>query len=209
MYLQDEFSNNGYENLLIENKVCDYKINFTGIFDEDEKPKELLSIYISKQRDELFFLLDDDGMEINDLCDIWDTRIRVFTLINDGSEEVEKLKYNIVQLIITSKDNPDRSMEGNLLISRKIIIKGDKSNKEKIKITESDAIELPFYMIPTDVVETNDEKVMLLKQLLPTDNDLLMILKKKHKKEYKGKNANLNKTFESEHYNKIKRWLEE
>lgn len=209
MYLQDEFRKYGYDDLLIDNKACDYNIKLDGIFDGDKKPKELLSIYRSKQGDELFFLLDDDGMEINHLCDDWDTRIRVFTLLNDGSEEVEKLKYNIVQLIITSKEKLDRREEGNLLISRKIIINGDKSNKEKIKITESDAIELPFYMIPPDTVEDNKEKKDLLDELIPSDEKLLMLLKKKNINDYKDGNTGVNIFFEPQDYESIKRWLEE
>ena len=64
------------------------------IFDQNQKPEELLSIFISGQKDELFFLLDGNLMEIDSLCDYWDDRIRVFTIINGKSEAIHKLKYN-------------------------------------------------------------------------------------------------------------------
>lgn len=45
-----------------------YGINLEDLFDLDQKPEELLCIFISEQRDDLFFLLDGDLMEINTLC---------------------------------------------------------------------------------------------------------------------------------------------
>lgn len=62
-------------------------------------------------------------MEINYLCDSWDDRIRVFTIINRNSKAIHKLMYNIVQLIVYSGNTPDKSREGNLLISRKSLLK--------------------------------------------------------------------------------------
>ena len=134
MILQEEFRKSKYEDILIGNIACQYGINLEDIFDMDQRPEELLSIYISDQRDEMFFLLDGNKMEIDSLCDHWDDRIRVFMILNGKSKEIHKLKYNIVQLVVYSGDAPDKSREGNLLISRKIIIKGDMTNKDKIVI---------------------------------------------------------------------------
>ena len=211
MILQEQFENYGYHDLLVDGVANEYKIDLETIFDNNEKPEELINIFISEQKDELFFVLNGNSMDINHLCDCWDNRIRIFTLINGNSNMIQRLKYNIVQLIICSKviTESDKSVEGNLLISRKIIVKGDITDINTIKINESEAIGLPFYMIPTETVKTDDEKLMLLKKLLPTDNDLLTLLKKKQKIDYKDKNANWNKSFEPENYNRIKRWLEE
>ena len=121
MILQEEFEKNGYKDLLIRDIASEYEINLEDIFELNQKPEELLSIFISEQRDDLFFLLDGDLMEIDSLCDRWDDRIRVFTIINRKSKVIHKLIYNIVQLIVYSGDIPDKSREGNLLISRKII----------------------------------------------------------------------------------------
>lgn len=154
MILQEEFRKSKYKDLLIGDIASQYGINLEDIFDMDQRPEELLSIYISDQRDEMFFLLDGNKMEIDSLCDRWDDRIRVFMILNGKSKEIHKLKYNIVQLVVCSGDTPDKSREGNLLISRKIIIKGDMTNKDKIVIDDDEVIELPFHMIPTDAFAT-------------------------------------------------------
>lgn len=130
MILQDEFKSNGYLNLLDSANIIDDEINLEDLFDIDDKPVELLGIYISQNRDELFFVLDGNIMDINELCDTWDDRIRVFAIINGKNTDIHRLKYNIVQLIICSDDNPDKNREGNLLVSRKIILKGNMSDAE-------------------------------------------------------------------------------
>lgn len=58
MILQEEFKKSGYKDLLVGDIACEYEINLEDIFDLDQKPEELLSIFISDQRDELFFLLN-------------------------------------------------------------------------------------------------------------------------------------------------------
>ena len=78
MILQDEFKKSGYTDILIENEATEYGINLEDIFDLNKKPEELISIFISDKKDELFFLLNGDELEINTLCDRWDDRIRVF-----------------------------------------------------------------------------------------------------------------------------------
>ena len=103
MILQEEFKKSGYKDLLVGDIASEYEVKLEDIFDLDQKPKELLSIFISNQRDELFFLLDGGMADIGSLCDYWDDRIRVFTIINGKSKEIHKLKYNIVQLIVYSE----------------------------------------------------------------------------------------------------------
>ena len=197
MILQEEFRKNGYKDILVEDSAFEFEIDLEDIFDLNQKPEELLSIFISEQRDELFFLLNGDLKEINALCNEWDDRIRVFTIINGRSEAIHKLKYNIVQLIVYSGDSPDKSREGNLLISRKIIIKGDMSDEEKILIDDKEAIELPF------------KQIRQLRQLLPEDEGLLTLLEKKQKKVTKReKEGVLDKSFAAQDYEKIKEWLE-
>lgn len=67
MILQEEFRKNGYTDILKGDVASEYGINMEDIFDLDEKPEELLGIFISEQKDDLFFLLDGDSMEINSL----------------------------------------------------------------------------------------------------------------------------------------------
>ena len=208
MILQEEFKTNGYKDLLVGDIASKYEINLEDIFDLDQKPEELLSIFISDQRDELFFLLNGDLAEIDSLCDVWDDRIRVFTIINGKSEAIHKLKYNIVQLIVYSERIPDRSPEGNLLISRKIIIKGDMTDKDGIVIDDDEVIELPFHMIPTDAFAPDVEQMKRLSQLLPEDEGLLALMEKKRKKVNRNeKEGVLDKSFGEQDYEMIKGWL--
>lgn len=209
MILQEEFKKSGYKDILVGDTASEYEIDLEDIFELNHKPEELLSIFISEQRDELFFLLDGDLEEIDSLCDCWDDRIRVFTIINGKSKALHKLKYNIVQLIVYSEDTPDKSREGNLLISRKIIIKGDMADKEQIVIDDDEVIELPFHMIPVDAFAPDEEQMKQLSQLLPENEDLLELLEKKRKKvNRKEKEGVLDKSFEVQDYEKIKEWLE-
>lgn len=209
MILQEEFKKSGYKDILVGDTASEYEIDLEDIFELNHKPEELLSIFISEQRDELFFLLDGDLEEIDSLCDCWDDRIRVFTIINGKSKALHKLKYNIVQLIVYSEDTPDKSREGNLLISRKIIIKGDMADKEQIVIDDDEVIELPFHMIPVDAFAPDEEQMKQLSQLLPENEDLLDLLEKKRKKvNRKEKEGVLDKSFEVQDYEKIKEWLE-
>ncbi len=208
MILQEEFRKSKYEDLLIGDIASRYGINLENIFDIDRRPEELLSIYISDQSDEMFFLLDGNKMEIDSLCDRWDDRIRVFMILNGKSKEIHKLKYNIVQLVVYSGDTPDKSREGNLLISRKIIIKADMTNKDKIVIDDDEVIELPFHMIPTDAFAPDIEQMNRLRQLLPDNAELLALMEKKQKRvNRKEKDGMLEKSFNVQDYKKIEEWL--
>lgn len=209
MILQEEFKKNGYKDILVGDTALEYEINLQDIFNLNQKPEELLSIFISEQGDDLFFLLDGDLMEIDLLCDCWDDRIRVFSIINRKSKVIHKLMYNIVQMIVYSGDTPDKSREGNLLISRKIIIKGNMTNKNYIIIDDDEAIELPFHMIPADAFAPNEEQTEKLLRLLPENEDLLALMEKKNKRvNRKEKEGVLDKSFEVHDYEKIKEWLE-
>ncbi len=208
MILQEEFKKNGYKDILVGDIASEYEINLEDVFDIEQKPESLLSIFISDQKDELFFLLDGDLEKIDSLCDYWDGRIRVFMIINGKSKAIHKLKYNIVQLIVYSEGTPDRSRESNLLISRKIIIKGDMTDKDRIVIDDDEVIELPFHMIPTDAFAPDAEQMKRLSQLLPEDEGLLAIMEKKRKRVNRNKREGVSdKSFGEQDYEKIKRWL--
>jgi hypothetical protein len=208
MILQEEFKKSGYKDILVGNIASEYGINLEDLFDLDQKPEELLCIFISEQRDDLFFLLDGDLMEINTLCDRWDDRIRVFMIINGKAEMIHKLKYNVVQLIVYSKEILDKSREGNLLISRKVLIKGDMTDKNQIVIDDDEVVELPFHMIPTDAFAPDTEQMKRLSQLLPEDEGLLALMEKKRKRvNRKERDGVLDKSFEVQDYEQIKEWL--
>ena len=98
MILQEEFEKCGYKDILVGDNDPNYKINLVELFDVEHKPEELIGIYISEQRDDLFFLLNGDKKDIKCLCEDWDNKIRVFSIMNNNSMEFKKLKYNIIQL---------------------------------------------------------------------------------------------------------------
>lgn len=209
MILQDEFKSNGYLNLLDSANIIDDEINLEDLFDIDDKPVELLGIYISQNRDELFFVLDGNIMDINELCDTWDDRIRVFAIINGKNTDIHRIKYNIVQLIICSDDNPDKNREGNLLVSRKIILKGNMSDRNKIILDDDEAIELPFHMIPIKDFLPDEEQIGLLRRLLPEDESVFSLLKRQHKKAKRKEHEGIiDKSFSVQDFEKIKEWLE-
>lgn len=209
MILQEEFIKSGYVDILVGNNTSDSEINLEGLFSPDRKPEELLSIYLSKQEDEMFFLLNGDAKEMTSLCKSWDERIRAFAIIHGKSEAVLKIKYNIVQLIVCSKGNIDKSVEGNLLISRKILISGDLSDKEKIKINNDEVVELPFYMIPENSIEPDKIKTEQLNQLLPQDPSTMELMREYHAKAKANiKDGKYVKAFKESEFVKIQEWLE-
>ncbi len=142
-------------------------------------------------------------------CDTWDDRIRVFTIINGKNTIIQKLKYNIVQLIIYSDDIPDKNREGNLYISRKIILKGNMDDRNRILLDDDESIELPFHMIPANSFSPDEEQVNALRQLLPEDASIFTLLKKKRNKAKRKEHEGiLDKSFEIQNFDKIKGWLE-
>lgn len=207
MILQEEFRKNGYADLLDPSVASEYGIKLEELF--ERQPAELLNIFISRQGDELFFLLDGDQEDINTLCDRWDNRIRVFAILNGRRASFKKLKFNIVQLIVYSGDTPDKNREGNLMISRKIIIKADTADKACIEIPDEEAIELPFHMIQGNPFAPDEAQMAKLRQLLPADEDVLELMKKPWKKvSGKERSGVLDKSFAPQDYETIRRWLE-
>ena len=216
MILQDAFQDNGYTDLLAvyeyskrEELAQEYGFHLEDFFDsEKEPPKELLGIFISKQRDDLFFLLEGDT-DINKLCHDWDNRIRVFTMMNGRSKAVQKLRYNIVQLIVYCGEKPDRTIESNLLMSRKIIIRRNADNKERIEISDDEAVELPFRMIPANAFAPDQEQTQRLHQLIPEDGELLTIMKTPHERVNRRRSMKEQpKYYSALDFDKIKEWLE-
>ena len=216
IYLQDEFRNNQYTDLLLEYApgrqeefASEYGFYLEDLFDPDKKPSELLGIFISDRRDDLFLLLNGDALEPDALCTKWDNRIRTFTIMNGRSEAVKKLKYNIVQLIVYSGAKPDRRQEGNLQMSRKIILEGDPKDPTRVLIKEEDVIELPFHMIPPGSFSVDPVLQQSLRELLPKNDDLFRSMTEEKKKVNKTNNGGvLTKSLNTEEYRKIKEWLE-
>ena len=219
MILQDAFQDNGYTDLLAgyeyskrEKLAQEYGFHLEDFFDsEKEQPKELLGIFISKQRDDLFFLLKADS-DINQLCDDWDNQIRVFTIMNRKSRAFQKFQYNIVQLIVYTGDEPDGDIQGNLLMSRKILIKGTQIDDARIVVDDTNAVDLPFHMIPAEASAQDLNWVKQqqeLRQLLPDTLDLWNTMIQKRKQVNRSSSAKKQPThYTGTEFNDIKEWLE-
>ena len=205
MNLNDVFIQYNYVDIL-RNNIFEDVICLDDIFDQDKKPEELLNIYVSPKKDELFFIIDGQSKDITTLCEDWDDKVRIFTLINSGSEAIKKLKYNIVQLVICSTDFEDRNkgIEGDLSITRKIILKGKISDNNIIDIDEDALIEIPFYDVSIDDEPLDKKKKKHLRDLLPEDKDLQLFMEKEHPRERKKDIT----SFEEEDFNKIRMWME-
>ena len=122
----------------------------------------------------------------------------------------DKYGYINAQIIgFASDDNPDKNREGNLLVSRKIILKGNMSDRNKIILDDDEAIELPFHMIPIKDFLPDEEQIGLLRRLLPEDESVFSLLKRQHKKAKRKEHEGIiDKSFSVQDLEKIKEWLE-
>lgn len=179
-------------------------IRYFLFLDENKKvPEELLDIYISSQGDEIVILLNGDKKDIHTMCDEWDNRVSIFVAF--GSENrslLRKMKYNIIEIILCKDKQRDRSEEGSLKVTRKIILSYDIESDGTIVIPDTEAVEIPFYMIPTSDFLLNEENIKTLKKCMPKED--LKILFQENKK-----GRGINSTFEKEYYDKIEEWLKD
>lgn len=204
MTLQEIFATYDYTNVLNDIKGEKSELFIDFFYDEDDrKPNELLGIYISKKRDELFVVLNGEDCDVKKLCERWDCNIRTF--INFGSDNkavLKQLKYNVIQLVLFQKQIVDRSEESSLNISRKIFLSCMIDKEGEIFLEEGENIKLPFYMIESDEVEINHDVVTELQSCIPTADSQLDFLMEKKKKANKN-----NKSFLSVEYGLVKEWL--
>ena len=137
------------------------------------------------------------------MCDEWDNRVSIFVAF--GSENrslLRKMKYNIIEIILCKDKQRDRSEEGSLKVTRKIILSYDIESDGTIVIPDTEAVEIPFYMISTSDFLLNEENIKTLKKCMPKED--LKILFQENKK-----GRGINSTFEKEYYDKIEEWLKD
>lgn len=204
MILQDLFRENNYEDIEDDADGVKTGLYMNYFYDDDLKPQELKGIYISCNKDELFIVLSCKGENVRNLCSKWDEMIRNFMIF--GAEDkaiLDKMKYNVVQLVIFNDDIEDRSEELSLNISRKIFLKGEIDQNGNIILDNDEELEIPFYMIKADPLQVNNDMKEQLKRSIPTDNslDFMTVERKKANKN--------NYSFMPSEYDCIKRWLRE
>jgi len=203
MNLQDEFLKYGYKDILTQKDVSGFGVNLKPVIDFEHKPEELIAIYISEDKDELFFLLNGIAYKADYLCGKWDDLIRVLSIVNRKSDSYSRMKYNVIQLIICSNDS-DKSKASDLSVSRKIFINGDIDDNNGIDINENEEVELPFYDIDSDKIILDVDKVNRLRKLLPEDTELLSLLRN----DYQTNGRITDFVFQQKEFNQIKEWIE-
>lgn len=148
----------------------------------------LKKVFIHKTQREMFLILDClkyKSTSIKKICGDWEKRVLAF--INFGSEfrdEIEFLKYNIFLLILCQDeigefdDDFRYEAEKSLNICRKIFLICDENGD----LRDNETI-IPFYFAPiTNINNVKTEEFEIkLKELLPTDEKILSILKKEDK----------------------------
>lgn len=212
MLLQDFFTKNNYVNIInIENAIS-YGLFVEMLYDEDDViPKEFKCLYISKNCDELFFILDGRESDLTKLCEKWDRKISAFMAFGSKNKEIlRKLKYNAIQIILYENPAIDRSEESSLNVTRKILLPCTFKGNGMIEVEDSEAVGIPFYLIPVGDFKVNEEIVAELNNCLPDAEigglDFLSTNRKLVQRRVDENNI-LKKNFEREEYDKIKEWL--
>lgn len=168
MELLEIFDKNKYTSIKERSKAQELGVDVKYLYDENDNsvyPGELVDIFISDYKNDLFILLNCCCCEnLNSICHLWDQKLLL--LSNFGMNNLYKLKYNMVQILICTDDNVNRLVEGSVNISRKIILKCQIDSNGNYLINDDDAVEIPFYM-PKFEEKLND------KQLASELNDII------------------------------------
>ena len=171
MLLQDFFTQSNYSNIINKEDADSYELSVEMLYDGDEKiPNEFKYLYISKTCDELFFILDGREYDLKKLCEKWDRKISAFMTFGSKNKEIlRKLKYNAIQIILHENPIIDRSEEGSLNVTRKILLPCIFKGNGKIEIKDDEAVGIPFYLIPVSDFKVNEEFISQLNDCLPED----------------------------------------
>lgn len=211
MFLQEIFSKSGYKNIIDGAVDENVSLCIEYFYDEDTIPEELLGVYISSRWDELFLVLNGEGKNINELCEKWDRKISTFMIFGSENKKViTKLKYNVIQIVLYESEIEDRSQEGSLNISRKILLPSKIGINGQVNIDDNDALELPFVLIPPCESALKADVINELLLLVPAEGSAMEFMRNPRKRERKrkGEDGLLIKSF-SEEFEQIKEWLGE
>lgn len=211
MKLNTLFYDRGYTDMAENVAGFSEDFDLGYFFDEndDKMPKELFGLFISPYRDELFCVINGTGQDIGLLCYRWDEKIRTFMIFGSNQKALlDKLKYNVVQIVLCENEVKDRSQEGSLNISRKIILPFKYDDDGQVEIEDETVLELPFVMIEASETPKQDEIVCELKRLIPQEGSEVDFLKEPRKREREviGPDGKTVKSFANE-FEQIREWL--
>lgn len=168
-----------YKSLFSEVDNKKQKILKAILFEDGIEPDELKEIYLSEREDELFIILQiNQGVNVNDLSNEWDAKILAF--INFGENLgvdhlwIEKIKYNITQILLYNSEMENKDLEKSVDISRKIFLKCDENGE----LNDNERVRLPFLYDEFNAVTINENQNNILKNMLPDKNSLPFLYKK-------------------------------
>lgn len=209
MQIEDVFDKYNYVNLMNKEISIDVGLFVEIFYDEDDFPEELKGIYISKERDELFFIFDYLPFSVKEKCMFWDRKISSF--VSFGSKDrnlLDKVKYNITQVILNYDNIYDTELESSLTISRKIFVPCEKNNNGEYHIDGNSILMLPFVPINQKSYIADSELLVSLESCLPNDGEL-DFLSSPIKKVNKTVIDNvIKKSYNEAQFEAVKGWLE-
>lgn len=182
MNWQSCFEKYKYKSLISEDKNENEKILMEMFYEDGKKPDELQQVYLSEKEDELFIILqmepDMDAKKLSDKCDA-----KILAFINFGEDYgtdhawIEKIKYNITQIILHREKLQNKDLEKSVDISRKIFLKCDENGE----LEENEKVRLPFLYDEFETMEIKLDQDDELMKILP-DKKTLSFLYEKRKK---------------------------
>ena len=209
MNWQSCFEKYKYKSLISEDKNENEKILMEMFYEDGKKPDELQQVYLSEKEDELFIILQmEPDMDAKKLSDKWDAKILAF--INFGEDYgtdhawIEKIKYNITQIILHREKLQNKDLEKSVDISRKIFLKCDENGE----LEENEKVRLPFLYDEFETMEIKLDQDDELMKILPDKKTLSFLYEKRKKidgRSVKTKEERLSYTDEElEH---VKGWM--
>lgn len=167
MKLNECFKRYKYKSLLSE-AVDEKQKNLLNIFfNNEERPDELKQIYLSDREDELFIILQVDQVNAKKLSREWDAKI--LAVINFGENLgighlwIEKIKYNITQILLYEEEIENKNLEKSVDISRKIFLRCASDDE----LYNNEEVRIPFLYDEFRAAEINEEHNSRLKNMLP------------------------------------------
>ena len=182
MNWQSCFEKYKYKSLISEDKNENEKILMEMFYEDGKKPDELQQVYLSEKEDELFIILQmEPDMDAKKLSDKWDAKILAFINFCEdyGTDHawIEKIKYNITQIILHREKLQNKDLEKSVDISRKIFLKCDENGE----LEENEKVRLPFLYDEFETMEIKLDQDDELMKILP-DKKTLSFLYEKRKK---------------------------
>ena len=182
MKWQQCFEKYKYKSLISESNNENEKTLMEIFFEEGEKPDELQQVYLSEKEDELFIILRmEPDIDAKQLSDKWDAKILAVINFGEGCgishTWLEKMKYNITQIILYGEKLRNKNLEKSIDISRKIFLKCDKNDE----LEETEKVRLPFLYDEFETMEIKLNQREEIIELLP-DKDEFPFLYEEHKK---------------------------